>query len=303
MTRTPTASPPPAACTVFIESAAFWAPTLPSWAAARAAFRGAGGATAAALARPAPELLVAAERRRAPDTVVLALEVAAQAVAASGIAPGDLLSVFTSAHGDLGITDAMCSALAANPALVSPTKFLNSVHNAASGYWGIATACGAASTAVSGAEASFAAGLLEALTQCAAESRPVLLAGYDVAARGALASTNTSRGLLGVALVLAPTPSPRTLAAMQWSLEHGPAARAALRSGAARALGANAMADALPLFEALARESAGPLALPLGARLALRVVLGGFVLPSAERLRPEARVASGLCGHRRILRE
>ena len=248
------------------------------------------------LGRPSPALLAPAERRRAPDTVALALEVAAHAVADAGIAPAGLLSVFTSAHGDLAITDAMCAALATQPLLVSPTKFLNSVHNAASGYWGIATGCGEASTAVSAAEFSFAAGLLEALSLCAAEAQPVLLVGYDVAARGALVSTNASRGLLAVALVLMPDPmtdlmpdpepepEPGTpcLAALRWSLHKGPAASVPLRSEAARALAANGMADALPFFEALARGDSAPFALPLGANLALQVRLA----PRAAILRP-----------------
>lgn len=286
--------------TAFIQSAAFWAPALPGWPLARAAFRGAatvpaapfvdplpvapfidplpaapfaGQSPAAPLGRPSPALLAPAERRRAPDTVALALEVAAHAVADAGVAPAGLLSVFTSAHGDLAITDAMCSALATQPTLVSPTKFLNSVHNAASGYWGIATGCGSASTAVSAAEFSFAAGLLEALSLCAAEAQPVLLVGYDVAARGALVSTNASRGLLAVALVLAPQRSAHSLGALGWSIRAGPAAREPLRSDAARALAANGMADALPFFEALARDADAAFSLPLGATLALQLRL------------------------------
>jgi hypothetical protein len=223
--------------------------------------------------RPSPELLPAAERRRAPDTVALALEVATRAVAQSGRRPDELLSVFTSAHGDLAITDHVCSTLAATPLLLSPTKFHNSVHNAASGYWGIATGCLRASTAVSAFDCSFAAGLLEALTQCAAEAAPVLLVGCDVAACGALVSTNDSRGLLAVALVIAPRRGERTRFALDAALVAGATARIAPRSDAARSLADNAMADALPLFEALARGERAPLALPLSATLALKVQL------------------------------
>jgi hypothetical protein len=263
-----------AAPTVFIEGVALWAPTLPGWEIARAAFRGDDGAGIDPPARrPAPELLPLAERRRAPDTVALALEVATHAVAQSGRRAGSLLSVFTSAHGDLAVIDAICGTLASAPTLLSPTKFHNSVHNAASGYWGIATGCHEASTAVSAFESSFAAGLLEALTQCVADDRPVLLVGCDIAAVGALASTNDSRGLLAVALVIAPQRSAHALAALEGSLASGPNAATAPRSPAARALAGNAMRDALPLFEALARGDEAPLALPLSAQLALRVQL------------------------------
>ena len=99
-------------------------------------------------ARPAPALLAANERRRAPDTVLVALEVASQALLHAGFSaadssedsaedsasPHDLASVFVSSHGDLPITDALCTTLASNPRLLSPTRFHHSVHNAASGY-------------------------------------------------------------------------------------------------------------------------------------------------------------------------
>ena len=262
--------------TLFVDAVALWSPGLPGWGVARAAFRGEGGAVTPPLRRPAAELLPVAERRRAPDTVALALEVAHHAVAQAGIDPAALLSVFTSAHGDLGLTDYVCSTLAGAPLLVSPTKFHNSVHNAASGYWTMSAGCMQASTAVTAHLNSFAAGLLEALAQCAAESRPVLLVGYDMAACGALASVTASEGVLAVALVLAPARSPHSLAALEWALRPGACERPALRSPAAQALQGNAMADALPLFEALARECGEPVTLPLSAQLAVRIGLNAL---------------------------
>jgi Beta-ketoacyl synthase, N-terminal domain len=258
-----------------IDGVAFWAPALPSWEAARAAFRGeqhsADAPDAPALPRrPAPTLLAPAERRRAPDSVALALEVAQRAVDASGHAGAALASVFTSAHGDLGLTDAMCTTLVDAPLAVSPTRFHNSVHNAASGYWTMATGCMRASTAVSAFEHSFAAGLLEACVQCASDGQPVLLVGYDIEAAGALAQTTRSTGLLGVALVLSPVEGAATVAAIDWSTETA-STTVRLESAAARALAGNAMADALPFFEALALGRRAPFALSLGTRLGLRL--------------------------------
>jgi len=267
----------------FVEGIAFWAPTLPGWPVARAAFRGEGSPADPPAKRPAPELLHAAERRRAPDTVALALDVAAAAVHESGHAPGSLPSVFTSAHGDLAVNDYMCRTLASTPTLISPTKFHNSVHNAAAGYWTIGTGCMEASSALSAFESSFAAGLLEAATQCAADVRPVLLAAFDVEATGPLATVTTSAGLLAMALVLAPEPSARTIAAFDWSLASGASVAVAPASAAARALAGNAMADALPLFERLACGSTGELRLPLSATLSLRLVPKPLALPGSER--------------------
>ena len=62
--------------TAFIDGIGLWAPSLPSWREARAALRGEAGPLSPPLRRPTAEGLPPAERRRAPDTVVLALEVA-----------------------------------------------------------------------------------------------------------------------------------------------------------------------------------------------------------------------------------
>ena len=266
--------------TLYIDGIALWSPALPNWAQARQAFKGEAPAEHAPAEyspplppaqRPSPALLGANERRRAPDSVLVALEVAAAAVAMAAQDAATLASVFTSAHGDLGIVDALCSTLASNPKLLSPTRFHHSVHNAASGYWAMATGCRAASSAVSGYEASFAVGLLEAATQAHSDGTAVLLVGFDTDARGALASVNRSRGLLGVALVLAPRRSAASSFALDWAFEAGTVPLPPSASAAAQALAGNAMADALPLFEALARKTNTALALPLGPAGILRL--------------------------------
>jgi len=271
--------------TLFVDGIAFWAPTLPGWEAARSAFRGESAPLATPAKRPAPEILAPAERRRAPDTVALALEVAAAAVRGSGLDAATLPSIFTSAHGDLAVNDYMCSTLAVEPTLISPTKFHNSVHNAAAGYWTMATGCHEASTALSAFDASFGAGLLEAASQCQADARPVLLVAVDVEAAGALASVTDSTGLLACALVLSPRASERTLASFDWSLVNMTTRAAPIRSAAARSVAGNAMAGALPLLEAIAMAGpgtdAGPLALPLTSSLALVLVAKAPVLAAA----------------------
>ena len=152
-------------------------------------------------------------------------------------------------HGDLGITDYMCATLAADPRSISPTRFHNSVHNAAAGYWTIGAGCTQATTAISAHAASFAEGLVEALVQLAAGEEAVLLVGYDGSAAGPLAPMSRSVGLLGGALVLSRADKPEA-PRIQVRVESGTAPADGNRlSGIA---GANAMAPMLPLFEALA---------------------------------------------------
>ena len=59
--------------------------------------------------------------------------------------------------------------LASDDRQISPTRFHNSVHNVAAGYWSIATGAMTTSSVLSAFDASFGAGLLEALTQVVVE--------------------------------------------------------------------------------------------------------------------------------------
>ena len=254
------------ALTARVAGIGFWCNGLPSWQAARD-FVATGSLPREAPAKPQPQLLAPNERRRAPESVAVALEVALAACADARLDPAVLPSVFASTHGDLAITDYMCATLATDPAALSPIRFHNSVHNAAAGYWTIGNGCNAATTAISAFDASFAQGLLEALSQLAAGEQAVLLAAYDAAAVGPAATLWASTGLLGGALVLART-------------GHGPRLTATLAEGtapaaagplAAHAAG-NAMAPMLPLFDALAAHTRGA-TLQAGPGRVLRVEL------------------------------
>jgi hypothetical protein len=249
-----------------IEGVAFWTRGLPTWADARAFVRE-GVQPADAPARPSPQLLAPNERRRAPESVAVALEVALAACQAAGRDPATLPSVFASTHGDLAITDYICSTLATDPAGLSPIRFHNSVHNAAAGYWTIGNGCTAPATAISAYDASFAQGLLEALAQVHAGAPAVLLVAYDTAATGPLQDVSRSTGLLGAGLVLS-SPSHGAAPRLRATLvdADAPPPQGPLASLA----GGNAMAPMLPLFDALA-SGHDLVSLHAGPRRALRV--------------------------------
>ena len=86
--------------------------------------------------------------------------------------------------------------------LISPTRFHNSVHNAAAGYWSIAYGCTEASTSLCAGDASFGAGLLEALAQLAAVAPAVLLLAYDADYPPPLHAKRPIADAFGVALLL-----------------------------------------------------------------------------------------------------
>ena len=184
-----------------IEGIGLWAPGLPTWQ-SFCEQRAGQAPSLQASTRPAPTLLPANERRRAPDTVLVALQAAQAACQAAGRDPAGLPSVFACTFGDLGISDHLCQTLAIAPADVSPTRFHNSVHNAAAGYWTIGTGATAPATAISAGPATFAMGLLDAFTQLDAGAEAVLLVAYDGPSAGPLRCYSNSEGLLGAALVL-----------------------------------------------------------------------------------------------------
>lgn len=237
--------------TATIEGIGFWAPGLPSWEAAQAFVRD-GTRPDAAPARPSPQLLPPNERRRAPDTVAVALDVALAACAMARRDASRLPSVFASMHGDLAITDYMCATLASDASAISPIRFHNSVHNAAAGYWTIGAGAMEPATAISAFDATFAQGLLEAAVQLHAGADAALLVAYDSASAGPLAQVSESRGLLGGALVLARRAAgPRlTLSLTDGEPDSAPGPLAVHGAG-------NAMAPMLPLFDALAAGHAG----------------------------------------------
>ena len=250
---------------VFIQGIGVWAPKLPSWQTAGAIIRGEAPLPEMVAKRPTGALLAANERRRAPDTVLLALEVAAAACADAELDPKILPSIFASTHGDLAVCDSMCTTLAASPELVSPIKFHNSVHNAAVGYWTIATGAVEASTALSASNETFAEGLLEAAVYALSEQRPVLFVAYDIQVVGGLASVTKSDGLFGVALVIAPEADEHTKCGLEIELVDWLTSTIteASTSPAEAAVSGNALAPLLPALERIALGDARPLVLPL----------------------------------------
>jgi hypothetical protein len=259
--------------TLAIEGIGVWAPGIPDWGTLAAIIRGEAMADDRLAQRPPAQRLDASARRRAPDSVRLAVEIATQAADMSGRDPASLPCVFSCAYGDSDIMDRMCATLAERPAELSPTRFHYSVHNAGAGYWTIASGCHRASTALCAGTTSFAVGLLEAAGLALTEDAPVLLAVYDTPGVGALEGVVPTRTAFGCALVLAPAgPATRrlTLSAGEAPPRPPQPACAALSELAAR----NAVGDALALLEVLGRGGDATVHLQLGPEQGLIVTLG-----------------------------
>lgn len=197
---------------IYIDAVGVCAPGLLNWQQARAVLRGESPYAASDPGLYQPALLPPNERRRATAAVRLAFRVAEDAMLSSPYPPNALATVFASSEGDTGILHRLCTALAEERRAVSPTDFHNSVHNAAAGYWSIATGAKLPSVSLSAYDASFSSGLLEAMTLCLGDGVPVLLATYDIVPPEPLFSVRPLTQALGVALVLNAKPSDRSLA-------------------------------------------------------------------------------------------
>jgi len=187
-----------------VEGIGLVGPGLAEWSGARDALAGRGPFTSSPTMIPAPDALPATERRRAGKCVRLSLAAGLQAAASAGRSARDMGAVFASSTGDGENLHAICEALASNDRLLSPTRFHNSVHNAPSGYWGIATGSTHAADSLAAFDASFGAGLLEAFGRIAADpGLPVLLIAYDAPYPAPLSATRPIPDSFAVALALA----------------------------------------------------------------------------------------------------
>lgn len=258
---------------VWVEGVGCWAPGLADWPAWRILLRDGGAIDTAARSKPSPARLAAAERRRVSTHVLDAIEVADQAVAMSGRNGAALPCIFASAYGDTGIMDYMCATLADAPRNISPTRFHNSVHNAAAGYWTIASHSHAASQAVAAGAFTFAAGLLEAAVQAQAENRLVLLVAHDEPASGPLAEVFAVEQPFACALVLSPQAGDAAVARLALTLaDTAPRTDTPRHPDAARLAGSNPAARGLVLLEALA--STQPRHVTLAAADGLELAVG-----------------------------
>lgn len=187
-------------------------PGLPSWQEGRAVLAGEAGYQPAASVLPVPSILPPAERRRASRIVKLSLAIGFEAVAHAAADASQLMTVFSSSSGDGQNCDALCETLASDDRQVSPTRFTNSVHNTAAGFWGIAAGATPASQVLCAYDGSFGAGLLEAMTLVAQHQAPVLLFAYEAEYSGALHLARPLPDAAGIALLLQAQPTARSLA-------------------------------------------------------------------------------------------
>lgn len=186
-----------------------WGPAFNNWAELQALFANPaiGDDLQWAMQTPKPEIIPANERRRAPLPVRAAVEVSWQALQHAGLASSEVACVFGSGLGDTEITDYMCRVLTTAEKQLSPTKFHNSVHNAAAGYWTISTGCMKSANSIAAYQNTAGLALLEAMIQCQQHSEPVLVTLFDTAAHDAYRQIFACEYSFAAALLIVPAGS------------------------------------------------------------------------------------------------
>jgi hypothetical protein len=234
----------PSGLTATLRAVGLLGPGLPDWPAAAQVLGGGAYSPRPTLIPAQLACLPGAERRRTGTVVRLALTAGLEAISRCAAPAARLPAVFSSSGGDGLNCHEICEALASAERQISPTRFHNSVHNAAAGYWGIATGATAAANALCAHDASFGAGLIEALAQVEVEATSVLLIAYDAGYPEPMRSVRPIPDAFAVALLLEPQAGRGALARLRVAVSGAPASRMddarleALRAGipAARCL-------------------------------------------------------------------
>ena len=220
-----------------------------------------------------PGLIPPRERRRAPQLVKMAIEVMDQACKMAAVEPDEIAVIFSSAMGDMQITDYICSALAQTPKLISPIKFHNSVHNAAPGYWSITTGAFCPASAVSAFEYTPTMAFLEACIQAVEEQTPVLCVTEELAAPPTIMDICPSEIPFSAAFLLAPANfSASPLASIEFDVGQNSVEWPVI-DDRLRDFASNMSTRLLPLMTALASGLDTNLRFPMTADMSLGVRL------------------------------
>lgn len=257
---------------VFVDGVGLYAPGLDGWAHARTVLATPQTYQATPLQLPSTDSLPPAERRRLGVPVKLAMAVGYDAAQQSPTDLQQLGTVFASSTGDGDNCHQILEALATSERAMSPTRFHNSVHNAAAGYWSIATGSQQPSTSLSAHDASFGAALLEAASQIRSNAKPCLLVVSDTPYPPPLRALRDVAYPFGVALLLTPGRGATTLCGLTLSLTQEPA-HTMLDPDLETMRGNVPAARALPLLSALATQQPQDLVIEYlqGLNLAIRL--------------------------------
>jgi len=237
---------------ISIDGLALWSPGFPNLAAWRS------GRADPDVIKPPCKLVGSRLKRGSSRFANMLGEVAEQSCEAAGADVTQIPTFYGSSLGEIETMVTLLRMLYEEEGKLSPTRFKNAVHNAASGLVSIGTQNTAFSTAIAGGSRSFETTLIEAWVYLAVEGGEVLVAVADDRPPEPLASLNDHDGL-AVAFVLRAAAEGTTLSNLRLEPE---VRRFAAVSDQVRR---NCASPGLELIDAVLTGRSGPVALsPLG---------------------------------------
>ena len=198
--------------------------------------------------KASPQSIAPRARRRYSPQTLLAI------AAAETIAPAlaeDAAWVFGSAYGEGETLQLILEALRGPTMAIRPTRFQNSVHNAASGQWTIAHSIKTAATSICGADHTVGSSLLKALLQVQLEQIPVGVVLFDAPLPAPLDRSHPLTCPASAGLALSCKQSPRSIARLNFSVMKHPQTPPQTAYGHAAMATQNPVFSILPLFENL----------------------------------------------------
>lgn len=248
---------------VYLAGIGIMAPGLKDWDAALPVLRGESEINLSPIPTLKPKYLSKGMLRRTTRHIRMAVGVAGQTIDSAGEFKEPFASVFSASENDPDITDEICQIVVSDEPFVSASSFNNSVSNAAVGAWSIAIKSQQPTTCVTGYDATFPVGLMEAGTQAHVENINVLLVSHDVIADEPLLSLRPLLYDFGVGLLLTPKPGPETLAELNIAYTCDERKISVMDNERLEHVrGDNPSARSLPLLEKIARKDDGKVILP-----------------------------------------
>ena len=249
---------------IYVESIGLFAPGMVSWDQGKAVLAGGIAYNYEPLPKYKPQLLPPNERRRSSAIVRLAFGACEDAVGDKLEQAEQLATVFASSGGDYVINDQICRAVLEDEKAVSPTQFHNSVHNAAAGYWCIASKSQQTSISLSAGDYSAAGGFIEAKTLIAVENLPVLLACCDTTVVEPMQEKRPVTHSFASSLWLTPGETDNSIAKLEVNLGKADSDLQTVDNAAIKFLfDDNPSAKILPILELIAAKKSGVVSLAM----------------------------------------
>lgn len=202
-------------------------------------------------------------------------EAAAQATTAAGRDPRTIATVYTSSYGEIETMVLLLDVIFRGDGQLSPMRFKNSVHNAASGLGSIGQGNTSFSTALAAGDRSFEAGVLEAVALVSAQGGDVVVSAADDVIPAPLGALD-AREALSVGVVFSAEPGDAPLARLEAIVpgdDPVPLPGEALGRPISAHLALNPAAHGLPLLDALRAGRRGAIPLAYGVEAPYAVVL------------------------------